>query len=153
MPVVTTRRARLRVARVEVRAQFPTVGRMSLNVAFYEAVAQLVPVFLLALVVDMGIDGLKGRERRANAGALILAFILDAVLVMSMCLGVIAMQRDDPLIAAVTVLLTGGVVSAFLITVVFRIPSHRDLPSMHLAVAASPLAIASLAGFAVLLTA
>ena len=126
---------------------------MTLDVAFYGAVASLIPVFLLALVVDMGIEDLNTRRSREKVAAVMLWFIMNAVVVEALCLGVLALHEDVPVVAALTILGLGSTVSIFLVGVVFRIPRHRELLNTHTLVAALPLAIATIAGLAVLLTA
>lgn len=96
---------------------------MVIDIAFYEATAQVIPVFLLALLVQevLAAPHLRGRDQEVTNNKVVAVMTGYALVAEALSLGVLAAQRDALWIAALTILGLGISVSIVILTHVSRL--------------------------------
>ncbi len=86
---------------------------MLLDIAYYETTAQIIPVFLLALLVQevMVAPGLRDEARAITNNRSLAYFTASGLLAEALCLYALATQSDNIFVAVLTIIGTGGVVA------------------------------------------
>lgn len=95
-----------------------SLGAVVIDIAFYEATAQVIPVFLLALLVQevLAAPHLRDRDQEVTNNKVAAVMTGYALVAEALSLGVLAAQRDALWVAALTILGLGISVSVVILT-------------------------------------